>query len=109
MSSIGSGPLGIPPLVSSAAGVAGQQKSAETNRVNQDGNVQKFQLDRADQFEQTVGDVSASNETDERDADGRMPWSFQRGHATGPGDETSSPPHAPDLTQERGGQLDLDA
>ena len=110
MSSIGSGPLGIPPLVNSAAGAAGQQKSAEANRVQQDGNVQRFQLDRADQLEKAVGDIGESDSTDERDADGRMPWSFKRPGSSSPGDAEISPgPHAPDLSQERGGQLDLDA
>jgi hypothetical protein len=112
MSSIGSGPLGIPPLASSAAGVSGQQKSADGDRIRHDGQIQKFQLDREDQFENTVGDIGASDGTDERDADGRMPRSFkqsvggrrQDGASSGKG--TSRPP---DLTQERGRQLDLDA
>jgi hypothetical protein len=99
-------------LASSVAGAGGQQKSADVNRTQQDGAARKFQIDRADQLEKTLGDIGESNETDDdRDADGRMPWSFQR---TGAGAEALSDPpipsrHAPDLTQERGGQLDLDA
>lgn len=111
MSSIGSGPLGIPPLVTSAAGSAAQQKAADANRTARDGEVQKFQLDRADQFEKSVGDIGESDETDDRDADGRMPWTFRR--PTPPSGEESSlsqePRHAVDPNQERGGQLDLDA
>lgn len=111
MSSIGSGPSGIPPLVSSAAGTSAQQKAAETNRTNHDGRVQKFQLDRADQLEKTIGDIGESDGTDERDADGRMPWIIRRtkpsdGDASG---EAASGPHPPDLNAERGTQLDLDA
>lgn len=110
MSSIGSGPVGIPPIVSSAAGVTGQQKAADANRVNQDGNVRRFQMDRVDQFEKAVGDIDASDGTDERDADGRMPWTFQRQSPSSQDDSGPlTEPHAPDITEERGRQLDLDA
>jgi hypothetical protein len=112
MSSIGSGPLGIPPLANSAAGVGGQQKSAEANRANHDGQIQKFQLDRADQYEKTVGDIGESDGTDERDADGRMPWKFKLPGAGKPDGSSSSQtpqPHPPDLAKERGNSLDLDA
>lgn len=111
MSSIASGPMGIPPLVGSSAGTNAQQKSAETNRTNHDGRVQKFQLDRADQFEKTVGDIGESDGTDERDADGRMPWVIRRKRSSdgGPTGEQAHGPHAPDLNAERGTQLDLDA
>jgi len=107
MSSIGTGPLGIPPLASSVAGVGAQQKSAEVDRTQHDGQVQKFQLDRADQYEKTVGDIGESDGTDDRDADGRMPWKFQR-TAAKPSDE---PPqaHPPDPAKERGTRLDVDA
>lgn len=111
MSSISSGPLGIPPLVSSSAGTNAQQKSAETNRAHHDGRVQKFQLDRADQLEKTVGDIGESDGTDDRDADGRMPWVIQRRKSSdgGSNGERDHGPHAPDLNAERGTQLDLDA
>lgn len=112
MSSIGSGPIGIPPLVSSAAGTAGQQKSAEADRVHQDGNVRRFQLDRADQFEKAVGDIGESDGADDRDADGRMPWSFKQPRSPSKNSSDAAPsagPHPPDLTEERGRQLDLDA
>ena len=111
MSSMGVGPGGVSPLVNSLAGTGAQQKSAETNRVQRDGQLQKFQLDRADQFEKTVGDIGQSDGTDERDADGRMPWSFQRRHsgdAVRP-DHEGDVPHAADPSAERGTQLDLDA
>jgi hypothetical protein len=112
MSSIGSGPLGIPPLANSAAGVGGQQKSAEANRTQHDGQVQKFQLDRADQYEKTVGDIGESDGTDERDADGRMPWKFQppgANQSDGSAAGQTPAPHPPDLAKEPGTQLDLDA
>ena len=116
MSSIGSGPLGIPPIVSSAAGASGQQKSADANRTQQDGNIQRFQLDRADQFEKAVGDIGESDGTDERDADGRMPWSFKNpqdspGNPGGAGssDGAATGHHPPDLSGDCGRQLDLDA
>lgn len=111
MSSIGSGPIGLGPLTNSVAGASGQQKAADVNRTQQDAAARKFQIDRADQLEKTLGDIGESNETDDdRDADGRMPWTFQR---SGSGKDASATPdalrHAPDLTQERGGTLDLDA
>jgi hypothetical protein len=112
MSSIGSGPLGIPPIVSSAAGAAGQQKPAEANRTQQDGNIQRFELERADQFEKTVGDIGQSDGADDRDADGRMPWSFQRPNRNPGASGSSEPgqaPHPPDPSGDRGSRLDLDA
>ena len=111
MSSIGSGPGGIPPIVSSAAGTQAQQKSADTNRTQQDGNVQRFQMDRADQYEKAVGDIGESDSTDDRDADGRMPWVIKRTQNSSSDDATATPPanHAPDPLLERGQQLDLDA
>ena len=110
MSSIGPGPMGIPPLASSAAGSASQQKAADVNRVQQDGNVQRFQLDRAAQLDKAVGDIGESDGTDERDADGRMPWVSQRQGRSGD-QEQASPrrPKAADPEAERGGTLDLDA
>lgn len=110
MSSISSGPMGIAPLASSAAGAAGQQRAADANRVTQDGNIQRFQLDRADQLEKTVGDIGESDETDERDADGRMPWVIQRHGQHADRDSGSAPrPKPADPLEERGGTLDLDA
>lgn len=112
MSSIGSGPLSIPPLASSVAGATSQQKSADVNRAQQEAAARKFQLDRAAQTEKALGDIGESNETDDdRDADGRMPWSFQQsGNGKGSATDSTQPArHAPDITQERGGQLDLDA
>jgi hypothetical protein len=110
MSSIGSGPMGVTPLASSVAGAAGQQKAADANRVQQDGNVQRFQLDRADQLEKTVGDIGESDGTDERDADGRMPWVVKRQGAGGGQEHESSRRARPaDPQEERGGTLDLDA
>lgn len=110
MSSIGSGPMGIAPLASSAAGGVGQQRAADANRVTQDGNVQRFQLDRADQLEKAVGDIGESDETDERDADGRMPWVVKRTEQQPDQDQGSPPrPKPADPLEERGGTLDLDA
>ena len=111
MSTIGSGGF-VPPIASSVAGATGQQKTAEINRTNQEGAERKFQLDRAAQSEKALGDIGESNQTDDdRDADGRMPWSFA--HRTGEkstGTESASPQkHAQDPSQERGNQLDLDA
>jgi hypothetical protein len=112
MSSIGTGPLGIPPLASSVAGAGAQQKSADADRAQHDGQIQKFQLDRADQYEKAVGDIGESDGADDRDADGRLPWKFQRPAAKTPeGSSSGATPHThpPDLAQERGTQLDLDA
>lgn len=111
MSSIGSGPLGIPPLINSTAGTNAQQKSAETNRTNHDNSVQKFQLDRADQLEKTIGDIGESDSTDDRDADGRMPWVIRRRQVSdeNPSNSSAGGSHAPDPNAERGTQLDLDA
>lgn len=110
MSSIGSGPTGIPPLASSVAGAAGQQRAADANRVQQDGNVQRFQLDRADQLEKAVGDIGESDEADERDADGRMPWVIKRTAQKADQEQGSSPrPKPADPLEERGRSIDLDA
>lgn len=112
MSSIGSGPIGLGPLTNSVAGAGGQQKAADVNRTQQDAAARKFQIDRADQLKKTLGDIGESNQTDDdRDADGRMPWTFQRsGTGKDASAATPSPPkHAPDLSHERGGTLDLDA
>jgi hypothetical protein len=112
MSSIGSGPIGISPIVNSAAGVGGQQKSADVNRTQHDAGIQRRQSDRADQFEKTVGDIGESDGTDERDADGRLPWTFKPPGPPSPQQEDASGTsrqHAADLTGERGRTLDLDA
>ncbi len=111
MSTIGSGGF-VPPLASSVAGATGQQKTAEINRTNQEAAERKFQLDRAAQSEKALGDIGESNQTDDdRDADGRMPWSLApRTAEKSAGQESAAPSkHAQDLTHERGNQLDLDA
>ncbi len=109
MSSVGFGPAGIPPLVSSTAGAAGQQRTANANQQSAEAAQRKFAIDQNTLTAKAVGDIGAMDESGDRDADGRQPWMLhQRGNGQGehPG---QSKPKAPDPDGERGGVLDLDA
>lgn len=108
MSSVGFGAGGINPLVSSTAGAAGQQRIANAGQASADAVQRKFAVDQQALAAKAVGDVSDPSETDDRDADGRQAWSFQR-HQQGQGGDGSRPtPRVPDPDGERGGQLDFD-
>lgn len=108
MSSVGLGAGGINPLVSSTAGAAGQQRIANAGQQSAGAAQQKFAVDQQALTAKAVGDVSDLSETDDRDADGRQPWAFQR-HQHGQGGDGHPPaPRVPDPDGERGGQLDFD-
>lgn len=107
MSSVGFGPAGIPPLVSSTAGAAGQQRVAGANQQSTEAAQRKFAVDQNALTAKAVGDIGAMDESGDRDADGRQPWALQkRGKGGASGQQT---PKAPDPDGERGGQLDLEA
>lgn len=107
MSTIGGGGFILPPLASAPAGVAGQQRAAGIDQQQAEAAERKFQLDRQATAEKAVGDIGASDETHDRDADGRQPWVITR-RKTAPKDDASAAPTSPaDPNQERGGQLDL--
>jgi hypothetical protein len=108
MSSVGMGPGGIPPLVSSTAGAAGQQRAANANQQSAEAAQRKFAMDQNALTAKAVGDVGAMDESGDRDADGRQPWMLQKrgpGQGGQPGQQT---PKAPDPDGERGGRLDLE-
>ncbi len=109
MSTIGSGAGGIPPIVSSAAGTAGQQRVGAKNQQQAVANERQFKLDQAIQHAEKVGDVGASSETsDERDADGRLPWQLTQRQG-GQGHPQEQTPHARDPDGEVGSNVDFDA
>ncbi len=108
MSTIGSGGAGIPPFVGSVAGAAGQQRVAGANQAAGEAAQRTFEAQRQQQLQQTVGDVAESDETGERDADGREAWRWQQPGTTG-GSPSEPRPHGVDPDEERGRKLDLDA
>lgn len=109
MSTIGSGAGGIPPIVSSAAGTAGQQRVGAKNQQQAVASERQFKLDQAVQHAEKVGDVGASSETsDERDADGRLPWQLTQRQG-GQGQPQEQKPHARDPDGEVGSNVDFDA
>lgn len=111
MSAVGGGGIHVGPLVHAIAGTAGQRRLAETDRQQTEAAERKFEMDRQTHMERMVGDIGASGETDERDADGRQPWvwlSRSSGHSSAADSSSPSRPAA-DADQEAGGQLDLEA
>lgn len=108
MSSVGFGAGGINPLVSSTAGAAGQQRVANTGQQAADAAQRKFAVDQQTLTAKAVGDVSDPSQTDDRDADGRQPWAFQRQQQGGAGNGQPHAPRVPDPDGERGGALDFD-
>lgn len=110
MSAVGSGGLNFVPLVGATAGLAGQRRVAEAETQQAEAAERKFQLDRGHALERSVGDIGASDEAGERDADGRQPWGPPtRPRASGNGGAASPEVRRPDVDGERGGSLDLDA
>jgi hypothetical protein len=109
MSTIGAGGLPSIPLASANAGVAGQQKVGSGNQQAGEAAERKFHLDQQALTEKAVGDIGASDETGDRDGDGREPWRFIGRKGVGGNSGGSSGPKAKDADGERGGQLDLDA
>ncbi len=109
MSTIGSGAGGVPPIASSVAGTAGQQRVASKNQQQAVASERQFKMDQAVQHAEKVGDVGASSETsDDRDADGRLPWQLTQRQG-GQGQPQEQTPHARDLDGEVGSNVDFDA
>jgi|GEM_PF-5114598 len=110
MSTIGgSAGFGNLPLVSSVAGGNGQQRVAGANQSAGEAAQRAAQQASASQFQQMVNDVSASDQTSDRDADGRQAWRWierPKAQAEQPGDQ---PPRPVDPDEEHGGLLDLQA
>lgn len=116
MSGINPGSIGNVPLTSSVAGLAGQQRTAAAGEKAAEQAAVKFQLDRKEAREKAVGDIASADETDDRDADGRLPWGFTEDGGPPPEapENRGQPPrktaaHPPDLDGERGRMLDIDA
>lgn len=109
MSTIGSGGAGIPPFVASVAGAAAQQRAAGSNQAAGEAARRTFEAQRQQQLQQTVGDVAESDQTGDRDADGREAWRWQQPGAGGGSAPTEARPHSIDPEDERGRTLDLDA
>lgn len=110
MSSIGAANIGALNLAGSAAGAA--RGETDTDRVKQNAADQKTAGDRDLQSARALGDVSETDLSSERDADGRQPY----GRMTRPavdeaGEEPSHEPQRglPDPSGERGNALDLQA
>lgn len=108
MSTIGSGGLPSIPLTGSVAGVSGQQRVASGNQQAGEAAERKFQLDQQALTEKALGDIGASDQTGDRDGDGRELWRFI-GRKPGSGKSSTDCPKAKDSDGERGGQLDLEA
>jgi len=108
MSAIGGG-FNVGPLATTPAGVAGQQRAADTDRQKTEAAERKFQLDRQAATEKTVGDIGASDEAHDRDADGRQPWVVTRRKVDAKSGTSLPQSTAPDPDHERGGQLDFQA
>jgi hypothetical protein len=109
MSAIGGGGIVLPPLASASAGVAGQQRAAGVDQQQAEAAERKFQLDRQAVAEKSVGDIGASDEAHDRDADGRQPWVITRRKQSAPGQTGQSTAQSSDPNHERGEQLDLQA
>ncbi len=109
MSTIGTGGGGIPPLVSSVAGLAGQQRAAGAAQAAAEGAERTFEAQRQAQLQRSVDDVGASEGVGDRDADGREAWRWHHSlNADGKSAESHGG-HAVDPDNERGQSLDLDA
>ncbi|HOM16966.1 MAG TPA: hypothetical protein PK777_11415 [Thermoguttaceae bacterium] len=103
------------PLGNIAAGAAGaplaQTKGAELDRTHQE----SASHQRRVQTEQQAADAAGigqtdgqDHQTDERDADGRLPWEIPNRPAQNPQEESSPPAgRTPDPNGQIGAQLDL--
>lgn len=112
MSTIG-GPAGFGnvPLVGSVAGATGQQRVAGANQAAGEAAQRAAQHASAAQFNRMVNDVAASDQTSDRDADGRQAWRWiERPRANAEDEDTAKPATRPvDPDEEHGGLLDLQA
>ncbi|GIX03216.1 MAG: hypothetical protein KatS3mg113_0222 [Planctomycetaceae bacterium] len=104
MSSVGgAGWLPPTPLVSSTAGVAGQRRIAESDALQADKASRDQQHQQRLSAERAVSDVTDPSQTGDRDADGRLPWTFTgRGNAAG-----DLQPGTASQADDQGGLLDV--
>lgn len=110
MSSIGATNIGAMNLAGSAAGT--QRGGTDSDRVAQNAANQKAVGDRNAQSARALGDVSETDLSADRDADGRGPFgSMSRPEAEPDGDDSAVPrrQQTPDASGERGNSLDLRA
>lgn len=99
MSTIGGG-LPVSPLVSSTAGAAAQQRSAQANQAAQESTAKANQAQQAAVRQMQVGDVGESSQTADRDADGREAWRWSTPRQAG---EVNSPPVTSELAEDEEG------
>jgi hypothetical protein len=109
MSSIGTGGAGFVPLVGSTAGLAGQQRLAGANQQTAEAAGKTQQAAREAELQQSVGDVGESNQTGDRDADGREAWRWTRSGPPPHEPGAHTMPHSVDPEGDRGNALDLEA
>lgn len=114
MSVIGPGNVGALNLASSVAGA--QRNTADAGNVKQEASQRKFQIDRTEATAKSLEDVSETESSPERDADGRRLYTDAGNPIEQDGDEQHSASlssvsnrRSPDAFEERGGALDLEA
>ena len=113
MSTIGSVSVGAMNIAGSVSGA--QKPEADSSQTKAEAAAQKFQLDRQSMSASNLDDVSQTELSSERDADGRQAWDFsgepndadaQRQDA---GQSAQNSRRSVDATGELGQRLDLDA
>lgn len=110
MSTIGgSAGFGNVPLVSSVAGATGQQRVAGANQAAGEAAQRAAQQASASQFQKMVNDVSASDQTSDRDADGRQAWRWIERPKARAEEPAENSPRKIEPDEEHGGLLDLQA
>ncbi len=103
------GPLGN--IAASAAGAPlAQTKGAELDRTHQDSASHQRRVQTEQKAEDAAGIGQTDGEehqTDERDADGRLPWEIPNRPQQSPEEPASASSRPKDPTGETGAQLDL--
>lgn len=109
------GPMGSGIAASVAASQLAQNSSSEINKNQQDTNNQARKVDSSAKAEKAsgVGDPEQSEQTSDRDADGRRLWERpqtpdeETAQENSTDQESAKPAGAKDPTGQRGGTLDL--
>lgn len=110
MTAIGSGNIGALNLVGSFAGA--QRNNATANEASAQAAEKAFQIDAARLTAQTNGDVSETELSSERDADGRMPYEQEHPQSEKQNEEAANLNalrRSSDAAGELGNSLDLQA
>lgn len=94
------------PLVSSVSGLSA--RATDPDRANAESAASTLSSDQRNLTDQSLSGVSESEESGDRDADGRLPWQPEA-HQDGEEAEADAIPRTPDAFGERGTVLDLDA